>query len=171
MYSLNSKFLKIALFLFLIIGTAKITYIYNETKAKEADFAKKEAEVLNSYAVENRNYYQNLFLNDTITISQKTLSALPAYSSYHISKEFSQNNPLKISLSTVSDRARNSNNSADKDELEAIDFFKKNRNEEYYFNSKNPTFYQYASVLKVTEICLKCHGAKEDAPAYIQHRY
>ena len=171
MYSLNSKFLKIALFLFLIIGTAKITYIYNETKAKEADFAKKEAEVLNSYAVENRNYYQNLFLNDTITISQKTLPALPAYSSYHISKEFSQNNPLKISLSTVSDRARNSNNSADKDELEAIDFFKKNKHEEHYFESKNPDFYQYASVLKVTSICLKCHGKKEDAPLYIQQSY
>ncbi|ABB43661.1 diguanylate cyclase/phosphodiesterase [Sulfurimonas denitrificans DSM 1251] len=171
MYSLNSKFLKIIPILFLIIGTGKIIYIYFETKEKEADFAKKEAEVLNSYVIENRNYYQNLFLNGTIDINQKTLSALPAYSSYHISKAFSQNNPLKITLSTVSDRARNSKNSADRDELEAINFFKANSNEDYYFNSKNPNFYQYATVLKITPVCLKCHGAKNDAPSYIQQSY
>ena len=171
MHSLNSRFLKVIPILFLLIGIGKVTYIYFETKEREADFAKKEAEVLNSYVIENRNYYQNLFLDGTIDINKKTLSALPAYSSYHISKEFTQNNPLKITLSAVSDRARNIKNSADKDELEAIDFFKTNSNEEYYFSSKNPNFYQYASVLKIIPVCLRCHGAKKDAPSYIQQSY
>lgn len=171
MYSLNSKFLKAIPLLFLLIGTIKITYIYFETKEREENFAKKEAEVLNNYIIQNKNYYQNLFTNGTIEVNQKTLTALQAYSSYHISKEFTQNNPLKISLSTVSDNARNSKNLANKDELEAIEFFKINPNEEFYFNSDNPNFYQYASVLKITPVCLKCHGAKEDAPLYIQQSY
>lgn len=61
MHTLNRNFLKLIPLLFLFIGAIKITYIYNETKSHEAEFAKKEAEVLNSYAVENRNYYQQLF--------------------------------------------------------------------------------------------------------------
>ncbi|MDD3477186.1 MAG: EAL domain-containing protein [Sulfurimonas sp.] len=171
MYSLNNRFLKIIPLIFLLIGISKITYIYFESKEKEESFAKKEADVLNSYVIQNRNYYQNLFINETIDFSKKTLPALPAFSSYLISKEFSQNNPLNLSLSTVSDRARNSNNAADADELKAIEFFKTNSDEEYYFNSENPTFYQYASVLKVTPVCLKCHGPKESAPTFIQQSY
>lgn len=171
MYSLNNRFLKIIPLIFLLIGISKITYIYFESKEKEESFAKKEADVLNSYVIQNRNYYQNLFINETIDFSKKTLPALPAFSSYLISKEFSQNNPLNLSLSTVSDRARNSNNAADADELKAIEFFKTNSDEEYYFNSENPIFYQYASVLKVTPVCLKCHGPKESAPTFIQQSY
>lgn len=171
MRTLNRNFLKLIPLLFLFIGAIKITYIYNETKTREAEFAKKEAEVLNSYAVENRNYYQQLFLDKTLDLNEKTLPALPAFSSHPISGRFSQNNPLHITLATVSDRARNPKNQADGEEQKAIKFFKEHPNEEFYFNTQNEEFYQYASVLRVTPVCLKCHGEKEKAPLYIQERY
>ncbi len=171
MRTLNRNFLKLIPLLFLFIGAIKITYIYNETRAREADFAKKEAEVLNSYAVENRNYYQQLFLDGTISLDKKSLPALPAYSSHPISQRFSQNNPLQIILATVSDRARNPKNLADAEEQKAIAFFKQNPKEEFYFNAQNNDLYQYASALRVTPVCLECHGAQEKAPLYIQERY
>ena len=171
MRTLNRNFLKIIPLLFLLIGAMKITYIYFETKEREADFAKKEAEVLNSYAVENRNYYQQLFLDGTISLDKKSLPALPAYSSHPISQRFSQNNPLQIILATVSDRARNPKNLADAEEQKAIAFFKQNPKEEFYFNAQNNDLYQYASALRVTPVCLECHGAKESAPLYIQEQY
>lgn len=171
MYNLNSKVLKLIPIIFLLIAIIKVTYTYFETKKREADFAKKEAEVLNSYAIENRTYYQKLFLDGTLNLSEKTLSALPAFSSHIISDNFSKNNPLNITVRTVSDRARNSKNQADAYEMKAIEFFKKNPSENIYFSSENSELYQYGSVLKVEAQCLKCHGNKEDAPAFIQERY
>lgn len=171
MYNLNSKVLKLIPIIFLLVGTIKITYTYFEIKNREADFAKKEAEVLNSYTIENRIYYQKLFLDGTLNLSEKTLSALPAFSSHIISDNFSKNNPLNIMVRTVSDRARNSKNQADADEMKAIEFFKKNSNEDIYFNDENSKLYQFGSVLKVEESCLTCHGNKEDAPLFIQEKY
>ncbi|MGE4420007.1 MAG: EAL domain-containing protein [Sulfurimonas sp.] len=168
---LNDKVLKTIPVIFLIIVLIKITYSYFEIKEREYDFAKKEAEVLNSYAIENRMYYQNLFLNGTLTINEKTLPALPAFSSHIISENFSKNNPLSITVATVSDRARNSKNQADLDELKAIEFFKNNLDEKEYFSNANPEFYQYATVLKVEKVCLNCHGKKENAPLFIQRNY
>ena len=171
MYNFNNKILRTIPIIFLIFGAIKITYTYFDIKEKEADFAKKEAEVLNSYAIENRLYYQNLFFNGTLELNEKTLQGLPAFSSHVISGNFSKNNPLNISVKTVSDRARNAKNQADANELEAINFFKKNPDEKSYFSAKDSNIYQYASVLKVEERCLKCHGKKEDAPIYIQREY
>ena len=171
MYNLNSKILKLIPIIFLIVIILKITYTYFETKAREYDFAKKEAEVLNSYAIENRMYYQKLFLNGTLSLSKKTLPALPAFSSHIISENFSKNNPLNITVATVSDRARNSKNKADANELKAIEFFKKNPEIESYFSNDDRKIYQYATALKVEPKCLKCHGKKEDAPLYIQNSY
>ncbi|PNV84027.1 MAG: hypothetical protein C0627_02365 [Sulfurimonas sp.] len=168
---LNDKVLKTIPVIFLIIVLIKITYSYFEIKEREYDFAKKEAEVLNSYAIENRMYYQNLFLNGTLTINEKTLPALPAFSSHIISENFSKNNPLSITVATVSDRARNSKNQADLDELKVIEFFKNNLDEKEYFSNANPEFYQYATVLKVEKVCLNCNGKKEEAPFFIQRNY
>lgn len=171
MYNLNSKILRLIPLVFLVIIILKVIYTYFETKNREYDFAKKEAEVLNSYAIENRMYYQKLFLNETIKLSQKTLPALPAFSSHIISDNFSRNNPLNITVATVSDRARNPKNQADKDELRAIEFFKKNLDAKTYFSNHNSRSYQYAAVLKVEPDCLKCHGKKEEAPLFIQDSY
>ncbi|MDQ1263902.1 MAG: c-di-GMP phosphodiesterase [Campylobacterota bacterium] len=171
MFKLNDNFLKAIPLLFFIIVAFKVFYQYIETKNRQYEFAQKETEVLNSYVIENRNYYQKLFFDGTVELNEKTLLALPAYSSHIISEKFSKNNPLNITLKTVSDRARNSKNQADKNELKAIEFFKKNPNETKYFDDSDNHIYQYAKVLKIDASCLKCHGKKEEAPSYIQERY
>jgi len=120
--------------------------------------------------VTHRNYYQNLYLNKTIPLNEDSLSGLPAFSALPISNHFSKNNILKISIKTVSDRARNPKNHADAGEMEAINYFKnKPINKEYY--SELDSIYQYATPLYIEEKCLKCHGAKENAPLFIQKRY
>ena len=167
----NSRVLYIIPIIFLVVIVFRITYSYHDTKQQAYDFAKKEAEVLNSHAMVHRTYYQKLFINKTLKLSEKTLSALPAYSSRPISKTFSQNNPFNIHIQTVSDRARNYKNIANKGELKAINFFKNNKDETTYFNDENSEFYQYASVLRIEQKCLKCHGKKENAPKFIQDNY
>ncbi len=168
---LNKKVLFLIPIFFLIIISLRITYSYNDVEQRKYDFALKEAEVLNSYALTHRNYYQKFFINKTIHLSEKTLMALPAFSSRPISKTFSQENNLNISISTVSNRARNPKNKADSDELEAIKYFKKDINRTQYFSDKNNDYYQFAHALRIEIKCLKCHGEKKHAPLFIQKKY
>ncbi|MCW8894695.1 MAG: EAL domain-containing protein [Sulfurimonas sp.] len=168
---LNDKILKAIPVIFFVLIILKILYTYYDIKDKEYEFAKKEAEVLNSYAVSNRHYYQNLFLNGTLKLDERTLQALPAYSSNIISDIFSKNNPFNITLQAVSDRARNIDNSADEEELKAIKFFNENKEANEHFSDDNSEYYQYSSALRINNDCLKCHGKKEDAPKFIQETY
>ncbi|WP_457748686.1 EAL domain-containing protein [Sulfurimonas sp.] len=167
----NSKSLYIIPVVFLIVLLFRILYSYHETQVQVYNFVKKEAQVLNAHAMAHRNYYQKLFLNKTIQLNEKTLPALPAYSSYAISKTFSNNNILNIKIQTVSDRARNPKNKADKSELQAIRFFKNNPKATEYFSDKENEYFQYASALKIEKRCLKCHAEKEKAPLFIQKKY
>ena len=89
----NSKILYLIPAIFFIVIVFKIGFAYFELKTKECDFAKKEAQVLNSYAMTHRAYYQKLFVNKILTLNDKTLLALPAYSSHLINKSFSKENP------------------------------------------------------------------------------
>ena len=167
----NKKILYIVPLLFLIIVLLRVYYSYTEIKKQEYLFAQQESKVLSSYAMSHREYYQSFFIDKTIPISAKTLPALPAFSSLPISEIFSKNNPLNITIRTVSDRARNPKNSADNGELKAIEYFNKNSNKEEYFSNDDKEYYQYAKVLKIEKKCLKCHGPKENAPQFIQDRY
>lgn len=149
----------------------RVSYAYNNTKERRYEFAKKEAEVLNSYAITHREYYQNFFINKTIPLNKETLPALPAFSSSIISETFSLQNPLNITIKTVSDRARNIKNSADSDELKAIEFLRQNQDKENYFSDSNSKFFQFAHALKIEQKCLLCHGAKDDAPKLVRDNY
>ncbi len=166
----NNKVLKLIPVVFFIALVLKITYTYNDIENKKYEFAKKQAEVLKSYDVSSRIYYQNLFMNDIIKLDEATLQALPAYNSNIISNTFSNKNALGISLKSVSDRPMG-DNMADVSELKAIKYFNENLKERDYFSDENETYYQYASALRTTKSCLKCHGKKEDAPLFIKNTY
>jgi len=157
--------------IFLVLLLLKIYYNYLSAQEYAYDFAKKEAEVLGNYSLEHRNYYQNLYINGYISLNEKTLLGLPAHSSSIISNRFSKNNIFNIVVRGVSDRPRNIINKADKLELKAIEYFDKNKDKDEYFSSNNGDFYQYARVLRITPVCLMCHGKKEDAPQFIQEKY
>ncbi|MFA6193188.1 MAG: EAL domain-containing protein [Sulfurimonas sp.] len=167
----NNRILYIIPIVFIIVILLKVVYAYNDTKERRYEFAKKEAEVLNSYAMTHREYYQNFFINKIIPLNKETLSALPAFSSSIISETFSQQNPLNITIKTVSDRARNIKNSADSDELKAIEYLRQNSDKENYFSESNSGFFQFAHALKIEQKCLLCHGAKQDAPKLIRDSY
>ncbi len=167
----NKKVLYVIPVIFFIIIIFRISYSYQDVKEKKYNFALTEAQVLNTYALVHRSYYQKFFLDKTIDFNSNTLPALPAYSSYPISKTFSQDNPLNITIRTVSDRARNYNNQADSDEMKAINFFNKEITKEQYFSEDNNDYYQFAYALKIEQKCLKCHGKKENAPLFLQQRY
>lgn len=133
----NRKILRLFPIIFLVIILIRILYDYNNLLSNESGFAKKEAEVLNSYAMAHREYYQKLFIDKTIPLNENTLKGLPAYSSLDISKKFSKDNSLNITIRTVSDRARNHLNDADTDELKAINFFQNNKDKAEYFSGEN----------------------------------
>ena len=156
---------------FLVIVLMRVSYAYYDLENKKHDFALKVAEVLNNYSLVHRDYYQKFFIDKAISLNEKTLPALPAFSSTPISDTFSQNNTLKIIIRTVSDRARNPNNQADEDELKAIEYFKQSPDEINYFTNTQNEFYQFAHPLKIEAKCLLCHGPKESAPLFIQEKY
>ena len=168
---LNRKVLFFIPIIFLLVLLFRIFYSYTDTVKQMNEFAYKEAQVLQSYALAHRNYYQDLYFDKKIPLNAETLKGLPAYSSYHINQEFSNANPFHVSLRTVSDRARNPKNQADTAELKAIEYFKTHPKEKEYFTEANPHYYQYASALTIQNRCLKCHANKEDAPEFIRHRY
>ena len=168
---INSKILYLIPLFFFLVLSYKIIYNYKDIKQREYNFAKAEAEILNNHLIENRNYYQKLFINHTIKLHEETLLALPAYSSSIISEKFSKENHFGVEIRTVSDRARNKKNNANKSEQKAIEFFSKNLQKIEYFTDTNENFYQYASALRIKPVCLKCHGKKEDAPKFIQEKY
>ncbi len=167
----RTRILYVIPIVFLIVIAFRIIYNYQTIKQEAYNFAKKESEVLNSHAMAHRNYYQELFISKILVLSEDTLPGLPAYASRPISETFSKDNLLNIRIQTVSDRARNPKNSANEDELKAINFFINNPNEAKYFSDDNSEFFQYASALRIKPVCLKCHGKKENAPLFIQKNY
>nr|WP_321268342.1 EAL domain-containing protein [uncultured Sulfurimonas sp.] len=156
--------------MFLIIATIRIYVNYSENKRSVEEFVLAQAKLVDSLYVTHRNYYQNLYLNKIIKLDEKTLAGLPAFSAFEISKTFSKENGLNITMQTVSDRARNPKNQADKYELQAIQYFKDNSDEKDYFKPQE-AYYQYATPLKIEEKCLMCHGEKSKAPKFISKKY
>ena len=167
----NNKILKFIPFVFLFFIAIGIFYNYMELKQNKLNFVQQEARLLQQLQMEHRTYYQNRFIEKSIRLNKQTLSSLPAYSSSLISSSFSEINSLNIITRTVSDRARNEKNQADKDELEAIKFFNTHMQAKEYLSESNEVYYQYAYPLKITQVCLTCHGKKEDAPLFIQEKY
>ncbi len=139
-------------------------------KQEQHKMALQYSQLLSGYAMINRNYYQHLYLNKTIPLTKNTLNGLPAYSSSIIAKKFSKANIDNIEIRTVSDTPRNRTNMADNYEMKAIQSFEADKNKKIFFKDFKD-FYQYATPLKITKSCLKCHGKISDAPKFIQENY
>ncbi|MBV5277436.1 MAG: DUF3365 domain-containing protein [Campylobacteraceae bacterium] len=155
---------------FLVLVASQITLNYFDNERTIKTFIYKQASTLNTFMLTHRNYYINLYEEEKISLDEKSLAGLPAFSAYEISDTFSKANELDITLQTVSDKARNPQNNASAEQLRAIEFFKHNPLEKEYF-VKEGDFYQYATPLLITQRCLKCHGSKSSAPDFIQKRY
>ncbi len=159
---------------FALVTISYVYYSYSEMVSEEMVVAKAESETLNEFLLGYRDYYQKLFAEKKMPLTAETLHALPAFALYELSTKFSQRNNLKITLQTVSDVARNPSNEANEYQKEIINIFKTNSKLESDFRlieKDGEKFYHYSSALRVSEMCLKCHGKKDDAPDFIQARY
>ena len=152
------------------MASTRVYINYTDNKNNVNNFIFEQSKLIDSLFMSHRNYYQSLYLNKIIKLDADTLKGLPAYSAKDISTTFSQNNRLHVEMYTVSDRARNPKNQADKYEMKAINYFKKHANKDVYFNEEG-AFYQYATPLKIEQKCLKCHGKRENAPLFIAQKY
>ncbi len=175
---ISKRSLYIVLMGFVVITLFRIGYLYKTMEEDKYKFAKEESKILSTFMMVHRTYYQDLFLKGYLSLTEKTLPALPAFSAAKISNDFSLDNVRNISIKTVSDRARNEKNMADSQELRAIDYFRADSDAKEYYDyvsasesPDNTSYYQYALPLKITQKCLKCHGPKENAPDFIQKRY
>ncbi len=160
--------------LFFIIAIFHIYYSYLKVEEEQKNFALTESRILNDFMFIHREYYQKLFINKNIELNEKTLPALPAYSSYDISEKFSNNNKYNIKVQTVSDRARNPKNQADGVEGNIIEYFKNNPDKKEYFefiDDSPQKYYQYGYALRIEKNCLQCHSSKEKAPKFIAQKY
>ncbi|WP_373034552.1 EAL domain-containing protein [Sulfurimonas sp.] len=167
---ISKRLIIIVPIMFFIIAIVRISLNYHDNKKSVEQFISEQAKLVDSLYMIHRDYYQNLYLNKTIKLDEKTLAGLPAFSAAQISKTFSEQNRLQITMQTVSDRARNPKNQADKYELKAISYFKNKSDAKEYF-SEEDSFYQYATPLKIEKKCLTCHGKREEAPEFISKKY
>ncbi|MCI0468832.1 MAG: methyl-accepting chemotaxis protein [Nitrospirae bacterium] len=70
----------------------------------------------------------------------------------------------------TSDDFRNPSNKSDGFELESINSFRADKSLKYV-EAFEGGVYRYSQPLKVTEVCLKCHGKPEDAPKEVIETY
>jgi PAS domain S-box-containing protein len=166
----NKIFIVFAIVLFAIISTK----LYKEHSAQEelkTIIIQNEVDSLISLISSFRKIYQDAFVYYDILVDDKTVNLLPVKTVGAISKEFEKVLGNRASIKTVSDRPRNINNQANKEELEIIKYFNKNQDKSSYFKKLDNNMYYYAKPLYITSKCLRCHGNKEDAPITIQQRY
>ncbi|GEM_PF-586037 len=172
---ISKRAIVVALILFVAITLLRLGYLYWQMQENKRALAKAGAQTLSVLTMEHRKYYQKMFFDGDIPLDEKTLPALPAYSSYDISQRFSGNNIFNIAIQTVSDRARNERNRADTHEREAIEYFRARPEAKHFFklvrNRDAKGYYQYALPLRIERQCLKCHGDPAAAPAFIRERY
>ena len=163
--------LSVIIFAIVVIHTY---HSYKQFTNEQSKFALTESKILSGFMLIHRKHYQGLFIDKTIVLNKNTLKALPAFSAYDISKKFSNLNNYNIKIQTVSNRARSKRNQADKEELKAIEYFQNNRDKKEYFkyiNDQDKAYYQYGYALRISNICLKCHGNRENAPKFIRNSY
>jgi len=157
------------LLLSIIIGLALyINYIQKEMlkqKILETQ-AKNLITFLNSF----REIYQKTFIQNHISLNKKTVKLIPVATIPNISKSLSKKIDGKIEIKLISNRPRNKNNLANKDEMKIIKNFIK-------FKSKKPVminngeYFVYYKPLYIQKTCLSCHSNKKLAPSYIQDNF
>ncbi len=170
----SSKKLKILFSLIFVIISiiimVRILIYYTNIKETVLRDAQKEAHLLQNYMMSMRKVYHQQFLQSGIELNDHTLGFLPAHASSLISDEFIEKKEGGYYIRNVSDRPRNPRNLADDSEMEAIGYFRQNRQAKEYLQNKT-TYIQYASPIYIESYCLACHGKREEALPSIQKNY
>ncbi|MDA3907532.1 MAG: GGDEF domain-containing protein, partial [Sulfurimonas sp.] len=97
---ISKKLIIIVPIIFFIIAFIRISLNYFENKKDVEEFISEQSKLIDSLYMTHRDYYQNLYLNKIIKLDEKTLAGLPAFSAAQISKTFSEQNRLQITMQT-----------------------------------------------------------------------
>ncbi len=147
---LQSKLL-LSLSLVLVSIFAVVEYIgYQQTRRQLIEELRKDAIGVRDILISIRQVYQQQFLASDIPLTNKTVGFLPAHSMSRISRDFLDRNDSGLIFRNVSDKPRNPDNQADRVELEAMAYFRANRNENERLvlqrNELGESFYHYSSL-------------------------
>jgi len=170
-----------AIRLFLVLGVVfvcflglKMTAEYHYLGVMQAEMRLDEARVLRNFFLAYRQAYQEAFLSGEAELNEHTAPLLPAAMARRISQDFIRRTGRTIRVATVSDRPRNPDNMAKGPELAAIRYFQANPNATEYEEVvvvDGEERYFYASPLRVTRICLSCHGDPGEILPSVASRY
>lgn len=160
---------------FVVFFNALLTYtMYKKNQETIEVRALSKANNLKNYFLSMRNIYHHQFLNSGLDVNDTTIGFLPAYASTFISDKFVELSGDGTAIRNVTDRARNEKNQADKFELEAIEYFKKNPNETMLvkkIEQDGRDVFNFTSPLIIEPYCISCHGKKEETLPSIQKMY
>jgi diguanylate cyclase len=148
--------------------------LYYKTTEMIENRAISRAKSLQTYFMSMRYVYHQQFLKSGLDLNDSTVGFLPAHAASFISDEFSKRSQDGISIRNVTDRPRNSTNTADPYELEAIKIFEQNPQLNVHFSTikqSGDDYFFYATPIKIESYCIQCHGKKEEVLPYIANRY
>lgn len=146
---------------------------------KLAGELRKEAEIdaraIYGYMMATRRVYQQVFVSSGLPVNDRTVGFLPAHSFSRISKDFANWNDSGILFNNVSDHPRNPANRADRFEMEDIDWYRGNAQARErtrdIVDDKGVGYLLYTAPIWIESFCLKCHGARSEAPDSIRTHY
>ncbi|HEX5803975.1 MAG TPA: DUF3365 domain-containing protein [Azospira sp.] len=122
-----------------------------------------------------RRIYQQQFLASGLPVNEQTIGLLPAHAMSRIAADFPNWVDSGVTFNNVSDRPRNPKNLADRDELEAINWFRANRDSQERLTEITTAdgngFYHYTAPIWIEAYCLKCHGERAAAPPSVAAAY
>ena len=140
----------------------------------EALVSDNQAKSLEAFVRAFRETYQERFIREHIPLDEKSIKLLPVTTMSDISAKFSRILHDKATVRTVSDRPRNPKNAANDLEMEAIRYFREHPDRGVHRSTierNGERFFFYAAPLYIQKRCLRCHGDREKAPAYIRTHY
>ena len=169
---------KIWLMLGLLVGlvlTADVVITRHELIQEARRETEYSARNVRALMMAMRRVYHAQFVRSGLPINETTLGFLPAHAIPHIAREFSNWSDSGIRFNNVSDRPRNPGNMADRFETEAIEWFRANPAETEkvrdIVEDNGIGYLLYTAPIRIEPPCLKCHGARADAPPGLLEKY
>jgi PAS domain S-box-containing protein len=169
---------KVWLWLGLLIGVilcVDLTISYKKLSSELRNETEFDARTVYGYMMATRRVYQDQFIESGLPVNDRTVGFLPAHSFSRISKDFANWNNSGVMFNNVSDQPRNPGNQADPEETAAMAWFRQNpKAVERMERVEKPAgkgYLLYTAPIWIEQLCLKCHGDREAAPASIRDNY
>ena len=164
------------LFAILTVGSF---YIYDQQRSNSSieKTMLRQGQDMRNLIMATRRVYHRQFLDSKLPLNELTLGFLPAHALSRISRDLPHwTDNVDLYFNNVSLNPRRPANLANAWQKEAINYFEKHPQvTEHLAPLSNKdgagVSYHYSTPIYVEEYCLKCHGAKEDAPLGIRQNY